>query len=450
MEISKGRDLDDVLSEIAPEAGAGSRIDMLTKEWLEGFERKVQIGDRAPRTLREYRRWASDDDTGYFRWWYGQSIWEIDAASVDVWSDWLAERGLSRKTRRNVMAGFHAFCRWVERKRRSFQTPRFEWPEAEEHVPATLSLDLQLMVLDAIPESQRGIFLALATCGIRPSEARVLRVRHWRGEKLQIREGAKDRLVDGEVRGPKKERAKRDVDVLPILCIWLEEHVPPDRRLRDPDAWLFQNPLAWNASCQWSETALRRAWAGACKRVGVRVGLYEGTKHTLGTLLKEQGVEDRVLARIFGHADVRSVQPYARIGDATLRNALAQLHKDTATRSSEGSRVSSVYPRDSSPKKAKPKRRVSGGGGGNRTRVRLVLGESRTRQSRLLAPASRSLRPPLFWLPLPEPAPPDSLAPPQRWPSNGSFRSNTSNAPITSNTPDVFLGRRPPKPAQAA
>ncbi len=95
MEISKGRELDDVMSEIAPEAASVSSVDLLKQEWLEGFARKVRIGDRAPRTLREYRRWAADDDTGYFRWWSGQSIWEIDAASVEVWSDWLAERGLS-------------------------------------------------------------------------------------------------------------------------------------------------------------------------------------------------------------------------------------------------------------------------------------------------------------------------------------------------------------------
>ncbi len=58
----------------------------------------------------------------------------------------------------------------------------------------------------------------------------------------------------------------------------------------------------------------------------MKCSLYEGTKHSLGTALKAAGVEDRVIQQRFGHADIRSVQAYARIGDGTLREALARLH----------------------------------------------------------------------------------------------------------------------------
>jgi site-specific recombinase XerD len=37
-------------------------------------------------------------------------------------------------------------------------------------------------------------------------------------------------------------------------------------------------------------------------------------------------VEDRVIQQLFGHADIRSVQTYARIEDATLREVMARLH----------------------------------------------------------------------------------------------------------------------------
>jgi site-specific recombinase XerD len=37
-------------------------------------------------------------------------------------------------------------------------------------------------------------------------------------------------------------------------------------------------------------------------------------------------VEDRVIQQLFGHADIRSVQAYARIEDSTLREAMARLH----------------------------------------------------------------------------------------------------------------------------
>ena len=42
------------------------------------------------------------------------------------------------------------------------------------------------------------------------------------------------------------------------------------------------------------------------------VSLYEGTKHALGTAMKAAGVDDRVIADLFGHSDARSVLPYSK------------------------------------------------------------------------------------------------------------------------------------------
>ena len=92
LEVAKPRPLGDILSELAPEASADGSIETLVDEWLEIFERKVRIGDRQPRTLRDYQRWARreakqrKEPENHFAWWYGRSIWEIDEASVEAWS----------------------------------------------------------------------------------------------------------------------------------------------------------------------------------------------------------------------------------------------------------------------------------------------------------------------------------------------------------------------------
>ncbi len=76
----------------------------------------------------------------------------------------------------------------------------------------------------------------------------------------------------------------------------------------------------------WSETALRRTWATACKRAGVpHVSLYEGTKHSTATHLKALGADDRLLAQLMGHRDPRSVEKYAKLQGSTVRSALARL-----------------------------------------------------------------------------------------------------------------------------
>ena len=53
-------------------------------------------------------------------------------------------------------------------------------------------------------------------------------------------------------------------------------------------------------------------WNRACKRVGVKVPLYEGTKHTTATALAEGGIQPLVLKALGGWRDSKSVERYAQ------------------------------------------------------------------------------------------------------------------------------------------
>ena len=76
------------------------------------------------------------------------------------------------------------------------------------------------------------------------------------------------------------------------------------------------------------EYGLRRTWANACKKVGVSgVSIYEGTKHSTATHLKALGADDRLLAQLMGHRDVRSVEKYAKLDSSAIRAALERLHR---------------------------------------------------------------------------------------------------------------------------
>jgi len=60
----------------------------------------------------------------------------------------------------------------------------------------------------------------------------------------------------------------------------------------------------------------------ACAQVGVKMSPYEGTKHAFASGLKRRGVDDRVIQRILGHADRRSVERYARLDDQAVVTVL--------------------------------------------------------------------------------------------------------------------------------
>jgi len=144
-----------------------------------------------------------------------------------------------------------------------------------------------------------------------------------------------------------------------VLQGWIEEHVEPEGRLRAEP--LFTVP--WSSRGirprgRWSGTSLRRTWIKACDRVGVKVSLYAGTKHTFATDAAARGVSERALQTFLGHADVRSTRRYARMADGALLEVLRP------PRGADGARGAKPL------KKALQKQRVSGGGGGNRTRVR--------------------------------------------------------------------------------
>lgn len=319
MELAKERALEDVLSELRPGGGEAAIAPLLAR-WVALMEREAAAGIRSPNYVRELARWAAPD--GHFSFWSGMSVHEIDRANLREWVLWMAERGLGAKTAKNVMAGLRSFATWLSDVRPSFTPPRrWPWPEPVEHVPTVVSLEVQAAILAAIPDPERGLFLSLARLGLRPSEARVLRVRDWTGDELRVERARKGRTLSSPVRGPKKARGAKVLPVPPDLRAWLEVHVSAERRLGDPDGPLFVH----GRSGWWSEAASRRTWYAACERAGVRVSLYEGTKHSLATALKGAGVDDRVIARLLGHGDPRSVERYGRVQTAVVSAALARL-----------------------------------------------------------------------------------------------------------------------------
>ena len=122
---------------------------------------------------------------------------------------------------------------------------------------------------------------------VRPSEARVLRVRDWDGaQEIRVARAAKDRKTVGTIRGLKARNAK----VVPVESLyWRLEFVTADRRLSEPDSPLFRNRDGREGGW-WSNSALAYTWRTACEKVGVSgVSLHEGLKHSTATHLRALG-----------------------------------------------------------------------------------------------------------------------------------------------------------------
>lgn len=344
-------------------------------QWTESMRAAVERGDRTQRYLDELVRWARPKDL--LGWWWGRSIFEIDEAALDDFATWLGRQParrprkrqlelghvepapdlLSAKTRQNVLAALHSFLGWLHRRRELAELPRsFPWPTVPEHAPAILSAEAQTAVLLEIDEARRGIFLACALMGLRPSEAVALRWSDYRDGWLSVSHARKGRRLDAREGGPKTNRVRR----LPVpldVAAWLDARDTAERRLSDEVLFRVPHVRGRRPKGPWSMTRLRATWYEACDRAGVeRVPFYEGTKHTFATLVALRAPDrEHVLQRYLGHADSKSTRRYKQLADAALVEvaAGAELVRLPAAPPESGGNAGDF-----------------GGGAGNRTRRR--------------------------------------------------------------------------------
>jgi integrase len=303
------------LDRFAPVASKKRRVGLWLKVWLADFEEKVRAGERAPRTLRDYRRWS--ERGGHFEFWRNRSILLIGPVASKEWLRWLRQRGVQGKTAWNVMAGFHAFLGWLVEIEELDRVPKMIWPKKRKSQAKVIGPQTQRAILEAIPEEARGVYLAMALLCIRPSEAVAMCSRQLRGDGwITVDVSRADRTVDSGVKPTKNEEPK----TLPLpdeLADWIERWVPKEARLRGE--LLFCNPRTGGG---WSEAALRRQWYAACGKVGASISLYNGTKHSTATELRRQGISLDVIQRLCGHRDARSTEVYAKLADEALVEAI--------------------------------------------------------------------------------------------------------------------------------
>jgi len=323
IELGRGLELDAILAGFQPRLSRVNLVETRLDRWLEAKRLDTAAGDLSPRTLDELERWSRP--AGHFGFWRGRSILDVNVASLEDFAHDLARRELAPKTRWNVLAGFHSFLGWLHARGELRELPRrYPWPRLDEHAPTIISPATQDAILAAIPAARRGIFLALAFCGIRPGEAVALRCGDYSpgsGEEsgwLTVARARKGRALSSPVRGTKTRRVRR-VPVPAELAAWIEEHVPARRRLEGGP--LFEVPYAGRGRRPvgpWTASSLRRVWVAACAQVGVTVGLYEGTKHAAATEALRRGRSEREVQALLGHADPRSTRRYARLADDAL------------------------------------------------------------------------------------------------------------------------------------
>lgn len=236
---------------------------------------------------------------------------------------------LSGKGIYNVVNCLHSMMDHAYRSNRISSMPPFPKKEDYDLRPREISWlneEDQMRVIMAIPDTYRAIFLWLKYHYRRPSEACALQWRDWdeiNGVFTVCRTYSNRELVE--------TTKTRDIHYIPADPEFLQL-VSLDRGNARLDDFIFQNPRARKRGGYYPE-ALNKIWNKACKKIGVQIELYEGTKHSscCQFINEYEGTIDE-LQMLTGHARRDSVEHYAAIGVERKRRLMARRLQNDSNR----------------------------------------------------------------------------------------------------------------------
>jgi integrase len=285
------------------------RFESWADAWLSAKETEVARGRLSPSYRKELGRFVK-----IFKTYFGKTdIRDIKTKTVYLFS--LTLTG-SPKTTRNIMSCLHAMLADAKRWGDIGEIPDFPRIEVPEPEIRTIDLNEQDALIQAISDPMdRTYILFTAREMVRPSETRALwwedidfqhsRVtirRHFSLNELKPSTKAKQikRLpLDGEV--------KAELERLP-------------RHIKSP--FVFQK-----AGRPYSESYARKLWNRIAGKMGIRVSLYQGTRHSSATEAVDRVGMDRV-QEFLGHTRQAMTKRYVKQNPDRLRVVLRKAEKE--------------------------------------------------------------------------------------------------------------------------
>lgn len=222
---------------------------------------------------------------------------------------------LSLKYRKNVIDALQHFFRYIQRKNRLHIPYLPEFPDkipVPDHDPQTISRDIQLLILNEVPDEHKPIFTWLFYQGCRPAEARGLK-----GDAIIDLKEPRDTVVykrgfsAGKLRNHTKTKRDRPNYIYPEVRAEL-----PDIIHRDE--FIFTHGI--HKKRPYSAAFLNKIYRDALAAFNTRhnadlnIELYEATKHSFGTQMINTGTITAYDLKLwYGHTKIEQTEKYAKL-----------------------------------------------------------------------------------------------------------------------------------------
>lgn len=271
------------------------RFSILIHKWYQEKVDLMKSGQRAPSYVPKLNT--------YIKHYYLPHLAELDVREIYSLKDFTKSlpKRLSLKYQKNILDALKGFFKWLSAEERLISdlpfTPDIQVPE---HVPTVITPEQQMAILELIPEEHKPIFVFLFMQGVRPSEARALKWKDIKEDTVCIRRT----WSDNELREQTKTKRIR----YNLLFDETLKALPPRRFDED-----FVFALGKEVRRHYSHDFLNKTFNTACVTLGLKIELYEATKHSFGTWHINHGVSKDILKEWFGHTSVKSTEIYAKL-----------------------------------------------------------------------------------------------------------------------------------------
>lgn len=258
------------------------------KTAFKDYDRQVMAGDRKKEYVDHLKRYHRLYWQPAFK---GTDIREINPVLLKEFYFSMAEKGLSKKYRQNVMDPLKMLITQVcdECRIQPPKFPKYKEKKKERKIPKWVSENSQDIVIDNTPDDHKPIVRIIAYHGVRPYEARTLL---WSDLDME-RETATVRTA--------KDGVPRTLKLDPLVIADIKSI---------PRCLKHQYVYHWSTK-PYAKTTLWKIIRRALDASGFQhVTPYEFGRHSCATHLLQRGASTRLVQDMLGHADIRTTERY--------------------------------------------------------------------------------------------------------------------------------------------
>ncbi|MBT7628761.1 MAG: tyrosine-type recombinase/integrase [Desulfobacula sp.] len=269
-----------------------------SKAWLES-------ADVTKKTLRDYTGYCKNHIVPFFR---DKDIRTIRYGDIVKFKKYVSKK-VAAKTTYNILAAFKTMMRFAWK---SEDIPKLvPFPELSMSLPDEieyLSMEQQDKVLSQIPEKDRPIFAFMMDNGTRIGEARALMKDHVKKNYINIKMIFSDndlKLCSENKKGGMIGLTKYTHEVLKSIPENFSEFV-----------------FTRDDGKPYTNKNLNAIWQTACKKIKLKIKLYNAVRHSLGCQLLDMGIEMDVVRQQLRHTNIKMTQRYAQRSNNLVTDVL--------------------------------------------------------------------------------------------------------------------------------